>query len=116
MDATCRQQDSAAVVNAMTETEGECLEVNDGQLTFLLEDHDRTQAVRASRRLVEGVHLWSQQRTTKGQSPITLSAGVSTVTMPPKNFAAEPLLEAAHRCMQAVQQGGGNGVKSIEIL
>ena len=105
-----------AVVNAMTQAEGECLEVNDGQLTFLLEDHDRTHAVRASRRLVEGVHLWSQQRTAKGQSTITLSAGVSTVAMPPKNFAAEPLVEAAHRCMLAVQQGGGNGVKSIEIL
>ncbi|MGY8771479.1 MAG: HDOD domain-containing protein [Pirellulales bacterium] len=104
------------VVNAITESEGDCLEVNNGQLTFLLEDHDRTHAVRAARHLVEGVQLWSQQRTTNGQSAITLSAGVSTVAMPPKNFAAEPLVEAAHRCMLAVQQGGGNGVKSIEIL
>ncbi len=49
------------------------------------------------------------------RQPVTLSVGVATVALPPKNFPAEDLLAAADRCLYGSRASGGGVVKSIEI-
>lgn len=48
-------------------------------------------------------------------SPARVSVGVATVSLPPKNFPAEALLEGASRCLSGSRAFGGGAVKSIEI-
>ena len=49
------------------------------------------------------------------QQPVTLSVGVATLALPPKNFPAQDLLTAADRCLYGSRASGGGVVKSIEI-
>ena len=46
---------------------------------------------------------------------ISISVGVATVSLPPKNFRPDVLLESAGRCLAAAQQSGGNTLKSIGV-
>ncbi|MEX1039341.1 MAG: HDOD domain-containing protein [Pirellulaceae bacterium] len=86
----------------------------DGVLVVLLPDFDRQPAVELTRRVIDQAARWSG-RLSGDQGP-TLSAGIATVTLPPRNFRVADLLESAHRCANAAQSSGGNGVKSIEVL
>ncbi len=47
--------------------------------------------------------------------PLSLSAGIGTVSLPPRNFPAADLLNGAARCLNGAQTSGGGVVKSIEI-
>lgn len=86
----------------------------DGSLVILLPEFDRQPAVELTRRVIDQAARWSG-RLIGDQGP-TLSAGIATVTLPPRNFRVADLLESAHRCATAARGSGGNGVKSIEVL
>jgi HD-like signal output (HDOD) protein len=47
--------------------------------------------------------------------PATLSIGVATVSLMPKNFDAPRIVECAMRCLMAARAGGISAVKSIEV-
>ena len=47
--------------------------------------------------------------------PFTASVGSATVALPPKNFLAPDLMEAASRCLYGSRTAGGSVMKSIEI-
>lgn len=44
-----------------------------------------------------------------------LSAGLATLTLPPRNFPPHELVSAAQRCLSGAMLSGGNAVKSIEF-
>lgn len=46
---------------------------------------------------------------------LSLSAGIGTVSLPPRNFPPTDLLNGAARCLSGAQVSGGGVVKSIEI-
>ena len=46
---------------------------------------------------------------------VTVSIGVASVALPPKNFPAAELIRAAERCLNGARLSGGNAVKSLEI-
>ncbi len=46
---------------------------------------------------------------------LSLSAGIGTVSLPPRNFPPADLLDGAARCLGGAQASGGGVVKSIEI-
>ena len=46
---------------------------------------------------------------------MTISIGVSSVALPPRNFPATELIRSAERCLGGARLAGGNAVKSIEI-
>ena len=50
-----------------------------------------------------------------GEPSFLLNTGVATVSLPPKNFHAQDLLDAADRCLYASRVSGGEIIKSIEI-
>lgn len=86
----------------------------DASRVILLPEYDRQPAVELARRILDQVTHWSGR--VIGDSGPTLSAGIATVTLPPRNFRVTDLLESAHRCATAARGSGGNGVKSIEVL
>lgn len=98
----------------IAESEGKCLRLNDRRFAILTR-HDRRRAVDLGWRITDGVRSWSDAATRPARMAISVSVGVATLSMPPRNFPAEELLTAAERCLTGVQLSGGDGVKSIDI-
>lgn len=89
------------------------LPMGDGCFCVLLERRDRPSATQVARDTMHGF----AERASKCSVPTsaTLSAGLATLTLPPKNFAAQKLIDAAQRCLSAAQQSGGDSLKSIDL-
>ena len=117
----CGEQTAAELVDTLRETCGavehpltECMMYREAQFALVLPDCDRDQAVQLTDHLVKTVQRLGEQRASGGIK-MTVSAGVATVSMPPKNFPAQDLIDRAERCLYAAQTSGGNCLKSIEI-
>jgi HD-like signal output (HDOD) protein len=88
-----------------------------GESTFaiLWESCPRQDAVELVRQILGNVKSW-QMPGSIGQEPeISLSGGVATLALPPKNFPPQQLIDAAQRCLGGAQLSGGGNVKSIEF-
>jgi GGDEF domain-containing protein len=79
----------------------------DARLALVLANFDRSAAVRAANELLAEVRAWNAH--------VTASIGIAAVNVPPRNFPAAALQEAADRCLFAAQSCGGNCLKSIEV-
>ncbi len=100
-----------------------------GEATFALlwENCSRRDAVETVRQVLEQVKSWhlpgmrqepdmrQGAGTVRHDQEISLSAGVATLALPPKNFPPQQLIDAAERCLAGVQLSGGSAVKSIEF-
>jgi GGDEF domain-containing protein len=84
------------------------------RLSLILTDADRQQAIAVARQVLDGVRNWSDA-TPPGSRPLSVSIGLASLSMPPRNFQAADLLQAAERCLNGAGLSGGNSVKSIEI-
>jgi len=104
-----------AATSQMTDSPHGSYSVDTARTALLLEGEDRQQAVETGHRLVRGLRNWSQLRVAAGEAPVTVSVGVATVAMPPRNFPPEQLIEAAERCLNGARCTGGDCQKSIEI-
>lgn len=91
--------------------------VGDGAFAMFATNLDRGAAVDLARHLARTVAKWSiTDRSANDSLPkASVSIGVATVALPPRNFPVSQLVEAAKRCAAAQQSTGGDGVKSIEI-
>ncbi len=87
----------------------------DAELALILGGCDRSSAVDMARRILDESQAGKLRNYADKSPAVTLSIGISTVTLPAKNFPAADLHEAARRCLFAVQSSGGQGVKSIDI-
>ena len=94
---------------------GVLLQTTDARFAAVLEDCDRQQAVEFAKALVQHVRHGSRLRVETGVAAMSISAGVATVTLPPRNLPVRKLVEAASRCLYASGALGGDGVKSIDI-
>lgn len=81
----------------------------------ILPDCDRQEAVRLGNQLIAAMRQASWGGIWSSRGGVALGVGVASVDMPPKNFPAEDLLEAAARCLFGSHTCGGGVVKSIEI-
>jgi HD-like signal output (HDOD) protein len=102
----------ASAVEVTTEGEGQILQLRESRLGLILEGHDRQRTVGLTRRLLEGVRYWSRENS--GPS-FSISVGIAALSLPPKNFPSQELIDAAARCLSGVQLSGGDGLKSIDI-
>ncbi len=87
----------------------------DGGFAIILEDCDRAQGVEMARQMIHEVRTDSQKRFVVGGHSLTISIGLAALTMPPKNFDARELVEAAERCLYGAKACGGDSFKSIDI-
>lgn len=95
--------------------DGRVVILNEIRFAVLLPSYERQAAVELARNLVSNVRSWSLEEAQRGNPAISISAGLATLAMPPKNFPADELVEAAERCLNGVQLSGGDSVKSIDI-
>lgn len=91
-----------------------CLQTHDAGFALVLPDCDRSQAVRLGNQLIHDA------RTLRADQPgarpaCTISVGSATVSLPPRNFPPEDLVQSADRCLYGARVSGGNVLKSIEI-
>ncbi len=91
------------------------LAVGEARFALLLVNCDRSAAVAAARELLNEARRACRGFAASASRPIKISLGVATVTLPPRNFSVQELIEAARRCLSAAQSSGGDAVKSIEI-
>lgn len=77
---------------------------------------DRHAVVRLAEETIGRIELITRRLEEKGTTlEYLISAGVSSVGLPPKNFPPRDLVESAERCLSAAQSSGSNVVKSLEI-
>lgn len=89
-----------------------CLPAGEARFAVVLPRCDRDQAVDLGDELVHGAQSgsWLAEPT-----PVTLSVGVATVPIVPRNFNGELLVQAAERCLGTARLTGGNSLKSIGV-
>jgi HD-like signal output (HDOD) protein/GGDEF domain-containing protein len=106
LGAECRSLDhpGAAVVQS-----------REVQFAIILPACDRRQAVDVSNELISRVRRMTPSAAAADAAVVTVSVGVTSVALPPKNFPAAELIRAAERCLNGARLSGGNAVKSIEI-
>ena len=84
---------------------------------LVLSNCDRQQAVRYAHELIREVDQTLERYGVGDEAPTcVVSAGVASVTLPPKNFPPLDLVAAAQRCLAAAQSSGTSVVKSLEIF
>lgn len=88
---------------------------SDWGLAMILPDCDRAEAVRLAHQLLHAIRQVNWGGIWNCRGGLALAVGVASVDIPPKNFPAQDLLEAAARCLFASHASGGSVVKSIEI-
>ena len=78
---------------------------------------DRQQAVRHAQELIREFNQALRQ-SDFGEEALgcVVSAGIASVTLPPKNFPPLDLLSTAERCLSAAQSSGTSVAKSLEIF
>ncbi|MBA2114497.1 HDOD domain-containing protein [Bremerella alba] len=106
----------AAIVDRLSDGLGRVLPCGEMGLAVLLEDHDRHQTVTLTRQILDLVTSWSQRRECHQGMELALCGGVASVCVPPKSLPPQEIFQAARRCLLAASQGGGNAIKSIEVL
>ncbi len=89
--------------------------INEARFAILLKNHDRSHSVEFARSCVSHVRDWSKSIAKRVGVPLSLSGGVATLALPPKNFPAHELIAAAERCLSGVQLSGGDSVRSIDM-
>ena len=95
--------------------EGRLLQADDARFAVILEDCDRQQGVTLIRNLVQGVRGRSAKDAANHGSIRSISAGLATLSMPPKNFSTHELIDSSQRCLDGAKSSGGDSVKSIDI-
>jgi HD-like signal output (HDOD) protein/GGDEF domain-containing protein len=83
-------------------------------LAVILAGCDRTEAVRAGNQLIREYHDKAATGV-DADLPTSLSVGLASISLPPKNFPAQDLIQGADRCLYGSRQAGGDSLKSIEI-
>jgi HD-like signal output (HDOD) protein len=91
------------------------LPVAAARLALVLPEYERSQAVQLASQLVRTAGSYLNSGRSDAAGAVTVSAGVATAGLPPKNGRPEDLAEAAARCLSAAQLSGGNTLKSISV-
>lgn len=102
-----------AVVQELGDARFELVVLEPGRLALLQPGQDRGASVALAKQVLQGM---CRRAVGSPGSGISLSAGIASMGVPPKNFAPEDLIHAARRCLSAAQASGGGSLKSIDIL
>lgn len=90
-------------------------QISDSTFALLWENCPRSEGVETIRQVHRQVKSWRLPGAVHEDLEISLSAGVATLALPPKNFPSQQLIDAAQRCLSGAQFSGGGTLKSIEF-
>ena len=102
----CRQLDTAS---------SSCVAYGESGYAVMVSDCERRAAVELGEELLHSMRRVTPEAAAGGHRAVSISVGLATVSLPPKNFPADDLLSSAARCLYGSHASGGNVVKSIEI-
>jgi PleD family two-component response regulator len=87
------------------------------EATFAMvwENSSRGDAAQTIRQVQQNIATWRVPGEIEPETEISLSIGVATLALPPKNFPPDQLIEAAQRCLSGARLSGGGTTKSIEF-
>lgn len=88
--------------------------VSDSRLAVIMSGLDRQQAIAVGRDILETIRHRSG-KDAHDPGALSVSIGLASLAMPPRNFPVMEMVQAAERCLHGVQLSGGDGFKSIEI-
>ncbi|WP_147274425.1 HDOD domain-containing protein [Bremerella cremea] len=106
----------AVLIDRLSDGIGRVIPCGDKRIAVLMEYHDRHQTVSIARQALDTLGVWAQRRSAQQGADVALSCGVASTCVPPKSLPAKEIFQAALRCSLAASNGGGNAVKSIELL
>ena len=93
---------------------GECTLVGEARFAIVAAGCDRRDGADAAREILQGLR---ERLTRCGESDagLSLSLGLATITLPPRNFPPSNLITAAERCLCGARTAGGASVTRIEL-
>jgi HD-like signal output (HDOD) protein/GGDEF domain-containing protein len=92
-----------------------CLPHGEAGFALILPDCERRKAVEIGGDLLHAISRAAPLGAHPGARAASVSVGVATVAMPPKNFPPRDLFATASRCLYGSHASGGGVVKSLEI-
>jgi HD-like signal output (HDOD) protein len=110
------EQQSKRLATACQGIGGVVISTGQAQLAMIWTNCDRSQATQWAQDLLRRAMAELRRKPEEPYGSTTVSVGVATVTLPPKNFPPGELVESATRCLSAAQLSGGNTVKSIGVF
>jgi GGDEF domain-containing protein len=90
----------------------EAILISDSRLAMVWQECSRSDAVQLARDCLVSARDWSRGRF-QLCCDLSLSAGLATLEVAPKNYPCQELIDAAGRCLNGAQLSGGDTVKSI---
>jgi diguanylate cyclase (GGDEF)-like protein len=113
--ATIQQNIRALIRNTVDLGDSVLIEsISTSCLGVVLVDADRQQAAGVARQVLESIRGGAATGSSATKS-VTVSMGLASLAMPPRNFPVPEMLRAAERCLNGAKLSGGNSLKSIEI-
>lgn len=103
----------ARIISDISDSESTTRLLEPGRLAVLSYGGDRPDVVAMGRQLLIASDHWARNRSAIG---LTISLGIASMGIPPRNFRAINLIVAAQRCLKAAQDAGGGTLKSIDVL
>lgn len=100
---------------AIQDPHDQMIQIADQRFALLLEGCDQHEASDMAKQLLHGIRRWSEGRVSESKSSMKVSIGLATVSLPPKNFIPEELIESAERCVETASLAGGDTLKSISM-
>ena len=91
------------------------LTLGDTRYARVLRGVDRRDAVHIAKTMVSEIPKLVLRKLPEGAPECGLSAGIATLSLPPRNFPPSQLIEAAERCLYAAENAGGAAVNSIDL-
>jgi PleD family two-component response regulator len=92
-----------------------CLRHGEAGFAVILPDCERRKAVEIGDELIQEISRVRPVGLDRGPRAASLSVGVASVAMLPKNFPPRDLFTTASRCLYGSHASGGSVVKSLEI-
>lgn len=93
-----------------------CIHLGDSHFALVLVDYDRQTSLDAARQAMRRARELGQPLLEGTTPALSLSVGLASLGVPPKNFPAKELVAAARRCLSGALHSGGDTLKSIEMV
>jgi GGDEF domain-containing protein len=116
VDRAARLMDQLeTTISSLVESPDCGVRTDDARFALVLRDCEREQGLDSVKRVARDIREWSPGQPDADGRVLTFSVGLATLLLPPKNYPAQDLIEAAERCMNGARSAGGDGLKSILI-